>query len=288
LLRLIAWDIGRVLAGLFVLVVIVVFVLSDENPYRMWYSEYFHWGEFAFIAILFSVGFAFLVGGVAALIRRRLAWWVSLLVLLVAGLGFIASGPIGARIYWARRESKLWADVKADPREFRWYESVPAQLKREEAFPLWIAAIERELVIPYDHRWNVNGPDELLADLAARADSPFVQSAIKRAEELQLMDRGKRVNPKQRTLKNARPETVTATWDINGAQQHTIDTAKQHTLEYYQLWLELLSRPDVMDKSRAKNLAEEIETFHASEPQIAALKPKFDALFAASQPGPSR
>ena len=31
-------------------------------------------------------------------------------------------------------------------------------MKREEAFPLWIAAIERELVIPYHHRWDVNGP----------------------------------------------------------------------------------------------------------------------------------
>lgn len=89
-------------------------------------------------------------------------------------------------------------------------------------------------MIPYHHRWDVNGPDELLEEL------------------------GERANP------------------------------KENTLEYYQLWLELLSRPEVKDKVRAKYLAKEIENFHASKPEIAALKPKFDSLFAASKPGPSR
>jgi hypothetical protein len=258
LLRLLAWDIGRVIFGLFWLVVIVVFVFSRESPYRMWYSRYFRWDEFAFLTFMFGVGLAFLVGGVAALIRRRLAWWVSLAIMLVAGLAFLASAPIGGWIYENQQESRLWAELQADPRAIRWYESVPAHFKRDEAFPLWIAAIERELVIPYDHGWDINGPDTLLAELAARADSPLVQSTKKRAEELQLLHRGERANP------------------------------KQNTLEYYQLWLELLSRPEFKDKLRAKHLAEEIENFHASKPQIAALKPKFDALFAASQPGPSR
>ena len=258
LLRLIVWDIGRVLVGLFVLVVIVVFVFSPENPYRMWYSKYFHWGEFAFIALLFSVGFAFLVGGVAALIRRRLAWWVSLVLLLVAGLAFIASGPVGARIYWGRREAKLWSEMNTNRGDFRWYESVPAPLKRDEAFPLWIEAIERQLVTQAAYDWNVGGPDKLLEELAARHDSPLVESAKKRAEELRLMHHGQQVNP------------------------------KENTLQYYQLWLELLSRPGFKNKYRAKYLAEEIQNFHVTKPQIAALKPKFEALFAASPPGPSQ
>jgi hypothetical protein len=248
LLRLIAWDIGRVIFGLFWLVVIVVFVFSSESPYRMWYSEYFHWDEFAFLTFMFGIGFAFLVGGVAALIRRRLAWWVSLAIMLVAGLAFLASGPIVGRIYY---EPQVDSPAALPT-------SVPAELKRDEAFPLWIAAIERELVIHgWDQQWDDSGLDRLLEELARQADSPLVQSAKKRAEELRLMARGH--NP-----------------ELN-------------TLEYYQLWLELLSRTDFPGtKYGAQHLAFEIESFHANTPEIAALKPRFDALFAASQSGPSR
>jgi hypothetical protein len=247
LLRLIAWDIGRVLVGGF-LVVILSFSFYVENLFRRWHFGEFHWEELALIAFLFVLGFAFLVGGVAALVRRRLAWWVSLVVLVVAGLGFFASVEIGSRIFYGTQVDSPAAITM----------SVPAEPTRDDPFTRQIADIERELVIHgWDQRWDVSRLDRLLEELARQADSPLVQSAKKRAEELRLMAGGH--NP-----------------ELN-------------TLEYYQLWLELLSRPDFPGtKYGAQYLAFEIDSFHANNPEIAALKPKFDALFAASQSGPGR
>lgn len=260
--RLIVWDIGRVLVGLVLMVAVVAYMISEE-PFRRWYdTEYFHRDEFALFAVFFGVAIAGLAGGIAALARRRLSWGWTPVIALLAGLGFAALGPIGACVYWWQRESTLWAQLQANPKSFDVYDRVPGPWKRPEAYPLWIQAIERELTgEDRPHYSNLPGPEALLAELEAyEASHPAAQPALqplqKRARELRIMKEG------------------------SDYIHH-----KSNNLEYYRLWLELFSRPDVPTKERAQNLVWEIESHHENEPEIAALKPKFRALILAGKSG---